>query len=652
MDIGHFPTPYPDELVYSICARYSRRVAYPDAKSVLQELFGSATATAVIDLPNRLRKPATGLPAGTSLTTDRLIAWHTFLPFYSAFMQPERVRQVRKCMEGSSGPVAHMSSGAMASRIPTPDFMKYCPVCVIEDEKQLRETFWHRLHQLPGVEDCPSHQVFLEYSCVGFHVRRKPIQFIPAMRATQATTVRCVDIENRDHRALLQLARDAEWLLEHPSHGTSPKALHTRYLLLLVEHGLATHTGSIYVKRLLGEFTRYYSPSLLRLLHCEFQRRDIEKSNWLLRLVHRQKHAQHPLYHLLLIQFLGCTVKKFFELPEELRPFGEGPWPCLNPATSHYKQPVITEFQLGDRLRYGKPTGKFSCECGFAYARAGPDSSPEDRFRVGRIISFGQIWEAKLKQLWKDSSLSISEIGRRLSVDPLTVRRHTARLGLPLSRSDMRWKQLPPATQLKGEAVSAAREKKRHRCRPKWLSALKQQRELTLKELRCKLPREYAWLLQNDSAWMDRHKPHSRRRNLLTYSVDWKRRDVEYVAAVKAAASRLKEVHSRPVRVTRTAIGRALGAITLLRQKLHKMPLTAQALSGVVETREQYAVRRVWWAAGLYCGEDVLPREWQLVMRANVYTLRRVSEVECAVEGAMSMLRSKLTQSRAERAAS
>lgn len=237
-------------------------------------------------------------------------------------------------------------------------------------------------------------------------------------------------------------------------------------------------------------------------------------------------------------------------------------------------------------------------------------------------------------------------------MDPLTVRRHAARLELSPSRSDKRLKPLSRATQLKGEAVSASWEKKRRGCRSKWLSAMKSWREITLKTLRSRLPREYAWLRQNDSEWLERHKPRRQRRYLPTASVDWKRRDAEYAAAVGAAASCIKEAPGRPVLVTRTAIGRALGAITLLRQKLQKMPLTAQVLEGLVETREQYAVRRVSWAADLYCREEVLPREWQLVMRANVYSLREVSAVKCAVEEVLNMLSSTLSHSHARRAVS
>lgn len=117
------------------------------------------------------------------------------------------------------------------------------------------------------------------------------------------------------------------------------------------------------------------------------------------------------------------------------------------------------------------------------------------------------------------------------------------------------------------------------------------------------------------------------------------------------AATRLKDTTTRPVRVTRTAIGRAIGAVTLLQQKLRKMPLTTQILACVVETQEEYACRRIWWAVDLYCQEDVLPGRWQIIMRANVYSLKETSAVKCALEVAMKMLRLELSQDNARRAA-
>lgn len=639
---GHFPAHYPDELLYSLCARFASRAGYARVTSILEELFGTRAARAVIDLPCRLGHLATALPPNSSLTTVCLLDKHTLLPFFSSFHPAHRIAQLRDDLKSACGPAGHMRSGIMASRIPMPEYLRFCPACTREDEECFRETYWHRLHQLPGVEVCPSHRVFLENSSVGLRAGRKHLQFIPAEQSIRAMPPRFVDIENRDHWVLLQLARDVEWLLEHPSAGTSLKALHTRHLRLLFGRGLATYTGSIHVKKLLDEFGSYYSPALLNQLPCELHGSNIEKSNWLLRLVRPPKHGQHPLYHLLLIQFLGCTVEEFFKLPEELSPFGQGPWPCLNPAANHYRRPVIMECLLGDRLRYGNPTGKFSCECGFAYVRTGPDSAPEDKFHIGRTISLGHTWETELKRLWRDSSLSISEIGRRLGVDPLTVRRHAVRLKLPSYRSDKRLKPLSHTTQLKGKAVSAAWENKRHRCRSRWLSAMKNGQEITLNTLRHTLPREYAWLQYNDSEWLEGNKPRAQRCNPSTSSVDWKRRDAEYAIAVKKAASRIKEASGRPVHVTKTAIGRAIGAVSLLQQKLHKMPLTTMILEKVVETRVEYAVRRIWWAVKLFREENLLPQTWQLILKANVYKLRNEATIKEAIIIALQELKSYL----------
>lgn len=649
MRLGHFPTPHPDELLYSLCARFSARVRYSSSKSVIEDLVGTTGATATVDLPNNLGQLASALPAGSPLTAERFIKRHTLLPFFSAFLPPERVSQLEGDMRGGCGQAGYMRSGVMASRIPTPGHLRFCPVCIQEDVWRVREAYWHRTHQVPGVEVCPTHGVFLEESNVSCGAGRDNLKFITADKAARATPPRRIDSSDSDHQVLLQIARDAAWLLKQLGTGAKLSALYNRYLNLLVDRGLATYTGSIHVRALLGEFTRHYSPALLQLLHCKFTGSDHTKTNWLLRLVRPPKHAQHPLYHLLLIQFLGCSAEEFFRVPDEISLFGEGPWPCLNPAADHYRGPVIQECRLSARLRNDRPVGTFSCECGFSYARSGPDSSPEDRFRAGRMISFGPVWEAKLKGLWEDSSLSMSEVGRRLGVDPLTVRRHAARLKLPSSKRGM---PLKLAARLKCDDISRARQKKLRTCRSKWLAAMRQNPKLTLRALRHKLPREYAWLRLNDSEWLKGHRPRLQRRSQPTTSVDWKRRDAEYAVAVKVAASRLTDAPGRPAQVTKTAIGRALGAITLLRQKLYKMPLTTQALSSLVETREQYAVRRVWWAADQYFQEAALPREWQLVMRANVYSLRAVSAVKCAVEGAMTMLISKLSQGQAEWAVS
>ena len=641
--IGCFPDPHPDELFYSACARFSARVRYPKKKDVLQEIFGTTTNTAAVDLPSHLIKFASALPPYHSYTADRFIDQNTLLPFYSPFLPNERVGQLRDDMRGDGSLAVHRRSGIMASRIPTPRWLRFCPICATQDRRQVGEAYWHRQHQIPGVLACTSHLVFLENATVRRDASRDLIEFVSAEDAIQKLDVRYLVSSTHEHKVILKLAQDAAWLIGQNSYGSDLSEIYRRYLRLLIDRGLATYTGSMHVSELLGEFRKYYPDKLLKMLHCEFTGADQLKTNWLLRLVRPPKHVQHSLYHLLLIQFLQCTPEEFFRLPTELKIFGEGPWPCLNPAAEYFREPVISEYKLSSRLRDGRPTAKFRCGCGFAYARSGPDTQPEHKFRIGRMISFGPIWETKLKQLWKDSSLSLNEVGRQLGVDPLTVRRHAARLKLTTLRSGRKSKPLNPAARFNIIHDAIATTVKRHTCRAKWISSVRQSPQITFRDLRRRQAREYSWLLQNDSEWLKRNSPHSCRGARSTSGVDWKKRDAETAAAVLAVATRLKDTPGRPVQVTCTAIGKAVGAVMLLRQKLQKMPLTAQVLTNAVETRVGYAVRRIWWVAECFIREGILPRPWQLVLRASVYSLRNTLEVKTTVSAAVTLIESNLS---------
>ena len=84
--ISAFPFPFPDELFYSLCARYAWRVGYPSLKSITSELFGVTSVTAIIDLPSGLGRVVSALPPGYSCTVDGFIDDKTIR--YFGFMHP------------------------------------------------------------------------------------------------------------------------------------------------------------------------------------------------------------------------------------------------------------------------------------------------------------------------------------------------------------------------------------------------------------------------------------------------------------------------------------------------------------------------------------------------------------------------------------
>lgn len=58
----NFPTPYPDELIYSTVARAGVRLALTSPKQLLDEVFQNRKVSATVDLHLILKKFCTGYP--------------------------------------------------------------------------------------------------------------------------------------------------------------------------------------------------------------------------------------------------------------------------------------------------------------------------------------------------------------------------------------------------------------------------------------------------------------------------------------------------------------------------------------------------------------------------------------------------------------
>ncbi|MBD2498895.1 TnsD family Tn7-like transposition protein [Nostoc sp. FACHB-280] len=94
--IGWFPDPYPDELFYSVCARYFERMSYSNEIYVTQELFGKKLTSLNVYLANNLDYLIKHLPSGHCYKADYLIDNHTLLPFCSPFYAPYIIKKIRK----------------------------------------------------------------------------------------------------------------------------------------------------------------------------------------------------------------------------------------------------------------------------------------------------------------------------------------------------------------------------------------------------------------------------------------------------------------------------------------------------------------------------------------------------------------------------
>lgn len=634
--IGYFTDPYPDELFYSVCARYHARAKYKSKRATARDLFGSGQATVAIDLPSRFDFLIKSLPPGHHYSSERLIYCNTLLPFFSPFIPPNRLGKIYDEMcTGKKGGAIHGRIGILNSGIRS-EFLKYCTVCAKEDRLKYRQgPYWHRLHQIPGVIVCPAHHVFLEQSHVRVRKRRSSEAFVTAKQAlTGLPPVRPIDTSNPDHQAYLRVACDVVWLINHPVKGSELSILRGRYHGLLLERGLASYAGVVRMTALQREFKEFYSDKVLATLQCPLDRR----SNWLVRLAQGDRSTHHPIHHLLLMHFLNRSAEEFFRLPEKKEPFGKGPWPCLNKASDHYREDRIESCEIGHTQDAGKRLmGTFRCDCGFVYRRIGQDNSHEARYTLSRVMSYGPVWEAKLRELYSSGNLSLNERAERLGIARSTFGKWAARLNLS--------KTIDYKTAQSEEHISTPRVRKKllakdrspENYREQWLKVLKNNPEASRTELRRKAPTAYNWLIKYDKEWFNSISPQwkptvTKPRN------DWPKYDAETSVIVKDVAARMRKTDGRPVRVSKTALSRELG-ISALVKRPGLLPLTIKALEESAETHVGYAIRRIEWARECFEKEKKYAKYWDLVGRATLsYSIATIPEVKTAIEDALLRL--------------
>lgn len=608
--LSFFPTPYSDELLYSVLARYHVRSGNISPKMTILDLYGSTTVTAVVDLPCHIENLVSRLPLCVLFTAEQMILGHTLYPYYAAFLLERRATELYYAMKGDFGGDIHINTGIVASTVKASQYLRYCPICMQEDIVKYGESYWHRLHHVPGVLVCPEHKVVLLDSQIKVHGLNKHEYIAADMENCQPVAL-AVSYNSKQFEKLLVYADDVKWLLENYNPIMTADKARERYLTLLEEKGFATVTGRVYQREFTENFVDYYSDKLLKILcsevNCDHQ------NNWLACIVRKHRKAFYPLRHLLLIRFCGKSPEEFFREEAKYKPFGSGPWPCLNAGADHYRHPVIKEVTITHCADTKLPVGTFKCSCGFIYSRRGIDSGPEELYRIGRVKEFGPVWESKLKQLLVNKNLSLREIARRLNVDPNTVRKYAGKLNIKTT-----WKNFKRNNLVEAQEVVDQFEVIKSSNREKWLALANNKPDLPKSKLRKLDLGLYAWLYSHDRKWLDRNSPTSQIPKGHNNRVDWNERDKMVFQKVKKVVNGLLNSDDKPERVTLSRIGKKTGMLSLLEKHLDRMKMTREFLDFKVETVEDFQVRRLKWAARQLDLEGQELKEWKIVKKAGL----------------------------------
>lgn len=376
-----------------------------EGDEVTSYFFNSKTISAIVELPANIDTLIENMTINNKYTAEELIYNHTMFPFYTSFLPPERKVVIYKLMKGKNGGDIYNRGGLMATSISSNKYFKFCPECSKEDKLKYGELYWHRIHQIPGIVICSTHKIPLLDSKVLIHQENKH-EYICANEENcklnssnevnkqttldeEQTLIRLDKIINSEEylKKLFILVKNVELLLNRQYNSRPSLWLWRNYNNKIIEFGFANVNGQVKQKELIRSFIDYYGEDLLYVLQSTVISDD--ESNWLSQIVRKHRKTFHPIRHLLLIQFLGITLDELFDEKIEVKPFGKGPWPCLNAGAEHYLQPVINDLKISYDSKSKKTIGIFTCSCGFIYSRRGPDVDKNDRYKIGRIKNFG-----------------------------------------------------------------------------------------------------------------------------------------------------------------------------------------------------------------------------------------------------------------------
>ncbi|MGI8386586.1 TnsD family transposase [Robertmurraya sp. P23] len=595
-----FPTLYEDELLHSVLARYHHYTGNENNKLTMEDLFDSRTACASVILPSNLRKLCNRLPTPNVYTPDSLIENHTIFPYYAPFIPEIRYNELKLAMIDDIETNSYMKLGITASRVKIPQFLRYCPDCAIEDGFNNGEIYWHRIHQIEGVEICPKHYTFLVNSKIPSSQRKSKHKFFRIEQNggnNNQTNLMEKDSEVFNHYNFI--AQQTYLLINSSFKPLGLEKLRKFYITKLQVMGLATISGRIKWRNLIPSFNNYYGEEILSKFNCSIKLD--QEDTWIHKMLRNNQTACHPLRHILLLGFIGETVSSMVEQINSVNydPFGTGPWPCLNKAANHFRESIVNSCIVTRDYKTGKPIGTFSCLCGFVYSRKGPDITLNDRCRIGRIKEFGHIWKAKLIEI-ANMDISLRKKAEILGVDPMTVKRKL----LGEEKEDFRINRVNSNLTV---------------YRVKWLEILQNNKGSTITEIRNCFPNIYSYLIRNDKEWLRKNYPDVIKTSAKKINrVDWNKRDLETAEKVKLVAKEILLETTQLIRVTKNEIGRRLRNLGSLYNNLSKMPKTQQILDKVVESIEEFQVRRIKHVAKELKITNSVIKEWELIRRAGL----------------------------------
>ncbi len=162
--IQFFPTPYPDELWYSVLCRYHVRSGNTSPAITMYELFHRTRQNGIGSLfpSNAIIKIADQFPEN-KFPLDKTILNNTLFNYFTRIVSYEEKEKMFQNAKTGNAIMPQYASTVSQSLV---QGLRFCPICMKEDKSQYGETYWHLEHQIPLMFICRKHKCkLILYKC-------------------------------------------------------------------------------------------------------------------------------------------------------------------------------------------------------------------------------------------------------------------------------------------------------------------------------------------------------------------------------------------------------------------------------------------------------------------------------------------------------
>ncbi|QHC05371.1 hypothetical protein GRQ40_16520 [Anoxybacillus sp. PDR2] len=574
-----FPQVVNGETIYSVVSKYHHMSGNDSMVRTSSEIFNKYYAAAHgynIDMPlglSTLHEATKKFNIKSSM--EEWVYDHTSFNYFTFFGNTEQSQKMMDSMLYTDRSGVILSSGKGASRIKDFIYLRFCHECLQQALSEKGLGFWKLHHQLPGVYYCVEHQQETDDSTI---VRNPDTFEIPNQDNCKKTNVYTPTNINR--KALIRLAKLTQKILDTNEKDDEFFEYRPQIYTGLLKHaGYGSYHSSVLTKPFLSDIVDYYGDETLELFwkHHRFRIHRV-KDLW-----KTQKTRQHPLLHLILINFLyevfqlddSYSLQDLFAQGKSLYNkdvyninVAKKKFVCLNRLCSVYQMNqcchVTHQIQQKITFYYVQCT-----KCGFTYRKKGIPSHTE-LYTWDVVVEAGSLLREHISNLHKEG-LSTYKIAQILKISPSVVTRVL---------------ENKKVTKKKSQWLKYDQEKDRKQ----WLELLQTYPDDTKSQLSKRNTALFKRLHRHDREWLDRLNYKETERVPIREFVDWEQRDEEYLKEVIQSYHRLLE-KIPPVRITRHTLFKE-AKLKWYQKYQRKLPRTLEYIQSIAESMDQFAIRK------------------------------------------------------------